>query len=71
MPRHDSTAHKKSKAPAAKKTATRKGKSSSYNAYMNTKLAELKKGDPALKHSDAYEQAFAEWKKSQKGKSAK
>jgi len=29
---------------------------------MNTKLAELKKGDPALKHSEAYEQAFAEWK---------
>ncbi|GAA5936056.1 hypothetical protein JCM3775_003568 [Rhodotorula graminis] len=72
MPRNDSTAHKKSKAtPPAKKTATRKGKSSSYNAYMNTKLAELKKADPALKHSEAYEQAFAEWKKSQKGKIAK
>ncbi|TNY19940.1 hypothetical protein DMC30DRAFT_417423 [Rhodotorula diobovata] len=71
MPRNDSTKQKKSKAQPTKKTATKKGKSSSYNAYVNTKLAELKKADPTLKHTEAYQRAFDEWKAQQKSKAAK
>lgn len=29
---------------------------------MNTKLAELRKADPTLKHTEAYQRAFDEWK---------
>ncbi|GJN89880.1 hypothetical protein Rhopal_002869-T1 [Rhodotorula paludigena] len=69
MPRNESTVSKKAKAAGpVKKAATRKGKSSSYNAYMNTKLSEIKKADPSLKHSDAFKKAMDAWKAEQKGK---
>ncbi|GAA6056578.1 hypothetical protein JCM3770_006649 [Rhodotorula araucariae] len=68
-PRNNPATHKKTKASANKtKGQTKKGKSSSYNVYMSTKLAELKKADPTLKHSDAYQRAFDQWKVEHKGK---
>ncbi|POY74037.1 hypothetical protein BMF94_2849 [Rhodotorula taiwanensis] len=69
MPRNDSTVKKNKVAqPIKRKSATKKGKSSNYNAYMNVKLAELKKADPKLAHSDAFKKAFDAWKAEQKGK---
>ncbi|BGP38940.1 hypothetical protein JCM10450v2_002897 [Rhodotorula kratochvilovae] len=72
MPRNTTTVQKKTKASANKtKGQTKKGKGSAYNAYMTTKLAELKKADPALQHSAAYQKAFDQWKAEQKGKAPK
>uniref|UniRef100_A0A0K3C3Q5 FGENESH: predicted gene_1.65 protein n=1 Tax=Rhodotorula toruloides TaxID=5286 RepID=A0A0K3C3Q5_RHOTO len=71
MPRNVSTVEKTKKAPAVvKKTTTKKGKSSNYNAYMNTALSELKKADPALKHNEAFKKAIEMWKAEQKGRLA-
>ncbi|GAA6029632.1 hypothetical protein JCM8097_000973 [Rhodosporidiobolus ruineniae] len=66
MPRNESTVQKKTKPKApVKKTATRKGKSSTYNA---TKLAAIKKEHPALAHKEAFQKAMEAWKAEQKGK---
>ncbi|GAA6014625.1 hypothetical protein JCM10207_006882 [Rhodosporidiobolus poonsookiae] len=71
MPRNASTVQKKTKAKApVKKTTTRKGKSSTYNAYMNAKVSALKKEDPKLEHKEAFQKAMDAWKAEQKGKSA-
>ncbi|GAA5886985.1 hypothetical protein JCM16303_003080 [Sporobolomyces ruberrimus] len=65
MPRNDSTVPKKG---PIKKTATRKGKSSSYNVYMDSKLAEIKKSEPTLAHREAMKKVMDMWKAEQKGK---
>ncbi|GAA5927910.1 uncharacterized protein JCM15063_006033 [Sporobolomyces koalae] len=71
MPRNDSTVGKKAKAKApVKKAATRKGKSSNYNVYMDSKLAEIKKSEPSLAHREAMKKAMDSWKAEQKGKAA-
>ncbi|BGP54704.1 hypothetical protein JCM8202_003211 [Rhodotorula sphaerocarpa] len=69
MPRNESTVKKNNVAqPVKRKSATKKGKSSTYNSYMNVKLAEIKKADPKLTHSDAFQKAFNAWKADQKSK---
>ncbi|GAA5870565.1 hypothetical protein JCM8547_002049 [Rhodosporidiobolus lusitaniae] len=73
MPRHDSAATKKPKGGKplpVKKSATRKGKSSTYNAYMNAKLAAIKKDEPTLAHKEVMKKAMEAWKAEQKGKAA-
>ncbi|GAA5864303.1 hypothetical protein JCM5296_003300 [Sporobolomyces johnsonii] len=72
MPRNESTVPKKPKAKApVKKAATKKGKSSNYNTYMNAKLADIKKAEPSLAHREAMQKAMSAWKAEQKGKAAK
>ncbi|BGP23715.1 hypothetical protein Rt10032_c05g2561 [Rhodotorula toruloides] len=72
MPRNASTVQQTKKAPAVvKKATTKRGKSSNYNAYMNTALSGLKKADPTLKHNEAFKRAMEMWKAEQKGKAAK
>ncbi|GAA5846896.1 hypothetical protein JCM3766R1_000833 [Sporobolomyces carnicolor] len=71
MPRNESTVPKKGKPKAPlKKTATRKGKSSNYNVYMDSKLAEIKKSEPSLAHREAMKKAMDAWKAEQRGKPA-
>ncbi|GAA5985416.1 hypothetical protein JCM11641_000150 [Rhodosporidiobolus odoratus] len=71
MPRNESTVPKKGKPKApVKKSATKKGKSSTYNAYMNAKLATIKKESPSLAHREAMAKAMDAWRLEQKGKSA-
>ncbi|GAA5839532.1 hypothetical protein JCM11251_002749 [Rhodosporidiobolus azoricus] len=66
MPRNESTVQKKTKAKGpVKKAATKKGKSSTYNA---AKLTAIKKENPSLAHKDAFQKAMDAWKAEQKGK---
>ncbi|KAK4057960.1 hypothetical protein OIO90_001179 [Microbotryomycetes sp. JL221] len=60
--------NKKSSNPPPKKSSTKKGKSSNYNAYLNTKMEELKKSNPTQEHKDRLKQVLAMWKAEQKAK---
>ncbi|KAK4055628.1 hypothetical protein OIV83_000174 [Microbotryomycetes sp. JL201] len=48
--------------PPFKKSSTKKGKSSNYNAFVNAKLDELKKSDPELDHKERLKRILAQWK---------
>ncbi|SCV70988.1 BQ2448_3750 [Microbotryum intermedium] len=65
MPRHDSSAtkpQKKSKNSSHKKATTKPGRSSNFNAFLNMKLAELKKSDPTRSHAERLKQINDLWK---------
>ncbi|KAM0788846.1 hypothetical protein ACM66B_002931 [Microbotryomycetes sp. NB124-2] len=67
MARNESNASKRKTPsnPPSKKSATKKGKSSNYNA---AKLDEMKKSDPDMDHKEKMKRVFALWKQEQKAK---